>query len=230
MPESGGEKLSKAKSGPALNQLSVPDALVPAAPPQPTAAGGRKTISPASPRGSPRARRRKAAGAGGRALAGPRMSGRKVGNSERGLRNTISGRLSASVRAGEITPSDRDALHVAAIRLFRAKPVEFAGPSGQQTTQHLRHLQGSIVSLIADRVLADAGGGTTELLEKIIADVNHDLGPPPGYSSFNVNEIAKAAESKIVAAVYEATHRAGIESNAASEVARIGGGASEQAE
>jgi hypothetical protein len=43
--------------------------------------------------------------------------GQNCSDSERGLRNTIGGRLSELVRAGTLTSEDRDALPAEAVRL-----------------------------------------------------------------------------------------------------------------
>ncbi len=148
--------------------------------------------------------------------------GQKVNHSERGLRNTMSGRLCASVRGGKITAQECESLHAEAVRLFRAKPVEFTGSSSQQTAQHLRHLQRTIIALIARSELAQAGGGAAALRERIVADVDRELGEPPAYNDFDVDAIAKAAQSKVVATVLEATRQAQLEGRGAYDVARIG--------
>ena len=147
------DEAAREKTRPEPNGLSDPDNLCPAPVAQPTAVAGQGNVSPtnASPRGTGPDRRpapRRKPGAGGparRRLA----NAAKCGNSERGLRNTVSGRLCQSVRAGKISPCDRDVLHAETVRLFRAKPVKFVGPHGQQTIQHLRYLQRAIISLIA---------------------------------------------------------------------------------
>ena len=191
------------------NQLSAPDALYPVPSTRSTAATAQATVSPtktgARDKESGRHLAQQRTPGTGVSVRGRLGGAARCGNSERGLRNTISGKLSQSVRAGKISPRDRDVLHAEAVGEFRAKPVEFAGSPRQQTIQHLRYLQRAIISLIARRELAEVDGGTPALLEKIIADVDHDLGQSPDYHSFDIEKIATAAEPKIVAAVDDAT-------------------------
>jgi hypothetical protein len=132
--------------------------------------------------------------------------GTGYGDSELALHITLRGKLADSVRARKITPRESDALYVEAMRLYHLKPVVFTGTRREQLSQqHLRYLQKAIISHIARREIINAGGGPPGLLEKIIADVDSDLGLPPEYDKFDVEQIAKAAEPKVIDAVQAAT-------------------------
>jgi len=152
--------------------------------------------------GSARRGRENAAGNTRQIVARPGAARQRCSSSERGLRNTIGGRLSESVGAGTLTPGDRDTLHAEAVRLYHARPVKFTGWHRRQTIEHLRYLQRAIISLIAQVEFAAVGGPAPALVEQITASVEQDLGQPPAYPGFEVYEIAEAARPKVIAAIH----------------------------